>query len=257
LFPNVPDKYLDESIGGGPGAFIEWARGVGWEFGQIPTGVVFTYQPFVTGHLIAHPERFNDAPELAASNGRFFRVTGTSLGVSCLGIGPSAVTAQLENLIYLGTERFISIGGAGGINDELEVGQPVLLTAAVRDDGVSQHYVAPSRYAYPSPRLTDVLRGALSKRFDELVEGATWTVSTPYRVTAREITEFASEGVRTVEMEAAALFAVAGLRDAESASAVVISDIATSRRSEIAWQDTVAPLLLVLDSAIESLAVTS
>jgi uridine phosphorylase len=101
------------------------------------------------------------------------------------------------------------------------------------------------------------LRGALSKRFDELVEGATWTVPTPYRVTAREITEFASEGVRTVEMEAAALFAVAGLRDAESASAVVISDIATSRRSEIAWQDTVAPLLLVLDSAIESLAVTS
>jgi uridine phosphorylase len=78
------------------------------------------------------------------ANGRFFRVTGTSLGVSCLGIGPSAVTAQLENLIYLGTKRFISIGGAGGINDELEVGQPVLLTAAVRDDGVSQHYVAPS-----------------------------------------------------------------------------------------------------------------
>jgi uridine phosphorylase len=255
VYPNVPDKYLDAPLAStGPEALIEWARGAGWDFGDIPHGVVFTYQPFVTGHLSAHPERFKEAPELAASNGRFFRVSGTAVGVACLGIGPSAVTAQLENLTCLGTRRFISIGGAAGINDELTIGQPVLLTAAIRDDGVSQHYVVPSRYAHPSTRLTEVLRNILSRRFDDLADGSTWTVPTPHRVTAREITEYATEGVQTIEMEAAALFAVAQLRNVEAASAVVISDIHTSQRSEIAWQDTIAPLLLVLDAAVEAVA---
>ena len=49
---------------------------------------------------------------------------------------------------------FFSIGIAGSIDASLHVGDLVLLTSALRDDGLSQHYLAPARYATPSSALT-------------------------------------------------------------------------------------------------------
>ena len=66
-------------------------------------------------------------------------------------------------------------------------------------------------------RLTE--RGAAFRR------GATWTIDTPYRETVEEVRHYRREGVLTVEMEAAALFAVAAVRGVEAASVFVLSDL--------------------------------
>jgi uridine phosphorylase len=55
--------------------------------------------------------------------------------------------------------------------------------------------------------------------------GTTWTTDAPYRETVEEITEFRGRGVLTVEMEAAALFAVAQTRGLHMASAVVVDAV--------------------------------
>jgi uridine phosphorylase len=53
--------------------------------------------------------------------------------------------------------------------------------------------------------------------------GPTWTIDAPYRETVEEIRHYQAEGVLTVEMEAAALFAVGQCRAIEVAAAFVIS----------------------------------
>jgi uridine phosphorylase len=55
--------------------------------------------------------------------------------------------------------------------------------------------------------------------------GWTWTTDAPYRETAEEIEEYRRRGVLTVEMEAAALFAVACARNVRLASAVVLDAV--------------------------------
>jgi len=54
--------------------------------------------------------------------------------------------------------------------------------------------------------------------------GVSWTIDTPYRETVAEARRYQAEGVLCVEMEAAALFAVAKVRGLQVASAFTISD---------------------------------
>jgi uridine phosphorylase len=54
--------------------------------------------------------------------------------------------------------------------------------------------------------------------------GTTWTTDAPYRETFAEVLSYRDEGVLTVEMEAAALFAVAAYRRVDIAGALAVSD---------------------------------
>ena len=93
----------------------------------------------------------------------------------------------------------------------------------MRDDGVSQHYLAPERYAYPDGGLTEALVSAAEGRGLLPIRGSTWTVPTPYRTTAQELETYRTEGVLVTEMATAALFAVTSALRARAASAVVVS----------------------------------
>src|SRR5262249_54589260 len=156
---------------------------------------------FVFDHgLRAHVEQRPDAvpaPELAPGNARVYRL-GRVI-VSCLSPGAAAMVTQMQNLAYLGTRQFAIVGAAGSISAGVCPGATVVPTRAVRDDGISQHYLPPSRYVSPSPSLSDRLRRSLP----DALAGATWTVPVPYRLTVRELEIHSAAGVVAVEMEAA------------------------------------------------------
>jgi uridine phosphorylase len=213
---------------------------------------VFTYDPTLTAHVRGQHERFTPAPNLAGNGSSFASgPKDAPVWVSCTGVGPSACTMELENLRYLGCRRFLSIGIAGALDPSLKIGEVVVLTAALRDDGVSQHYLAPERYATPSARLTEELRDALRARGEPFVEGSTWTSPTPNRATVSEIATYRDEGVATVEMEAAALFAVGEALGVDVASAVVVSDTVTPDASTSDYLNALPRLLALLDVALE------
>ena len=79
--------------------------------------------------------------------------------------------------------------------------------------------------------MTAALGAALQQAGHQFRTGISWTIDTPYRETMEEVRHYQAEGVLCVEMEAAALFAVAGVRGLELASAFVISD----SLAELAW----------------------
>jgi uridine phosphorylase len=144
--------------------------------------------------------------------------------VEGFGFGAPGAAIVIEELIALGVRRFINIGLAGALPDEVAFGDVVLCTGAIRDEGVSHHYVPATRYAHPSKGLTDEVRRALLSKGDPFVEGTTWTLDAIYRETLEEAIAFREEGVVTVEMEAAALFTIAQVRGVEIASLFTVSD---------------------------------
>ena len=150
------------------------------------------------------------------------------------GIGPGApiVAAVLEELCAFGVKRCVSIGLAGALQPERVTGDIVLCDRAIRDEGTSYHYLPPARWAEASPALVQRLGAALSDQQLAFIAGSSWTTDAPYRETRGEVERYRAEGVQTVEMEAAALFAVGQRLGVQTAAILVSGD----RLADLTWQ---------------------
>ncbi len=137
---------------------------------------------------------------------------GQRLAVVHPGVGAPLAAAFLEELIALGSRKFIACGGSGVLNRELAVGHLVVPTSAVRDEGTSYHYLPPSREVAASSAGIEAIRQTLDAHAVPYVTGKTWTTDAIYRETPAKIARRRDEGCLTVEMEAAAFFAVAQFR---------------------------------------------
>ncbi len=129
------------------------------------------------------------------------------------GVGAPLAAGLLEEAIAFGCRKFIVCGGCGVLDKGLTVGRLILVENAVRDEGVSYHYVEPGREIQAQPQALDALRSTLTARGVPYVSGKTWTTDAPYRETQSMIDARRAEGCLTVEMEAASLMAVAQFRD--------------------------------------------
>ena len=129
------------------------------------------------------------------------------------GIGASLSAAILEEVIAFGCKKFIACGGSGVLATEIAVGNLIVVSGAVRDEGVSYHYLAPDREVMANTRAMNALIEVLDKRGVPYHTGKTWTTDAPYRETPNKIAKRKEEGCLTVEMECAGMMAVAQFRD--------------------------------------------
>ncbi|MDE3043952.1 MAG: nucleoside phosphorylase [Acidobacteriota bacterium] len=176
--------------------------------------------------------------------------------VEGFGFGAPGAAIVLEELIAFGATRFINLGYAGALASEVSFGDLVLCTRALRDEGVSHHYVAPARYAHPSPALSASLADTLTAHGRAFVRGSNWTVDALYRETREEAEGYRDEGVVSVDMEAAALFAIAETYGVDVASLFAISDhllAGDSWKMTHDWSRVRQGLAHGLDAAIETL----
>ena len=142
---------------------------------------------------------------------------GQRLTVFHPGIGAPLSAALLEEVIALGGRKFVACGGAGVLDSSLAVGHVVVPTAAVRDEGVSYHYLPPGREVTADEAGVRAIEAVLQKHHCEYVLGKTWTTDAIYRETPQKVRSRREEGCITVEMEAAAFFAVAQFRSVQFA----------------------------------------
>jgi uridine phosphorylase len=137
---------------------------------------------------------------------------GQRLAFTHGGIGAPLSGSLLEELIAFGCRKFIACGGCGVLEKGLDVGALVVVTSAVRDEGFSYHYLPPGREVQANPVAVAALVAELESRSLPYRLGKTWTTDAPYRETPHKIALRRAEGCLTVEMEAAALLAVAQFR---------------------------------------------
>jgi uridine phosphorylase len=115
----------------------------------------------------------------------------------------------LEEVIAFGCRKFMVCGGCGVLEKGIAVGHLIVVSAAVRDEGVSYHYLPPAREVKADERGIAALTETLARRGLPYLVGKTWTTDAPYRETQARVAQRRAEGCVAVEMEAAALLAVA------------------------------------------------
>ncbi len=129
------------------------------------------------------------------------------------GVGGPMVAGLLEGVIAHGAKVIVACGGAGALDPAIPVGQIIVPTAAIRDEGTSYHYLPPSREVAADPRGLAILHELLESQDIPYLSGKTWTTDAVFRETRAKIQARREEGALVVEMEAAALFAIGAFRN--------------------------------------------
>jgi uridine phosphorylase len=155
---------------------------------------------------------WNAHSELGLHPAYQIEMDGRALMVTHPGIGAPLAAALLEESIARGCRKFIACGGAGVLQSDIVMGHIVVPISAVRDEGTSYHYLPPGREVSASRVSIDAIERVLKAHEIPYIAGKTWTTDAYYRETPAKIQRRKDEGCVTVEMEAAAFFAVAQFR---------------------------------------------
>lgn len=154
------------------------------------------------------------------------------------GVGSALSAALLEEVIAFGCRKFIACGGCGVLEKDLPVGELFVVTAAIRDEGVSYHYLPPAREVQANPGAVAVLEKTLSQKGVPYRTAKTWTTDAPYRETHLTVARRRSEGCLVVEMEAAAMMAVAEFRGVTLGQVLYAGDdLSGDEWDNRGWQD--------------------
>ena len=175
------------------------------------------------------------------------------------GFGAPTAVMTLEELAAYGIKQFVNLGTAGGLQQDLSIGDIVVCDRAIRDEGTSFHYLPAEKYAHSCPDLTEKLCTAFERRGTQYRKGSSWTTDAPYRETVEALRQYRADGVATVEMEASALFAVGAHRGVCVSAAFAVSDIL----SEEDWiqgyhsAEKLESLKQIFEVALEAIAINS
>ena len=135
---------------------------------------------------------------------------GLEFGVVGCAVGAAFAVLVAEQLFASGCELLLSMTSAGQLAPVgAEPPYFVLIDQALRDEGVSYHYLPPSEFSTAAADLLARLDGAFADVRVPVVRGAAWTTDAPYRETASQISAMRQRGLLAVEMEAAGLYAFA------------------------------------------------
>lgn len=153
--------------------------------------------------VASHPWEDGDHP--------IYEIThkGKRLAYFRAGIGSPQSAAMLEESIAFGCRKFVACGGCGVLDRSIGVGHVVVVGSAVRDEGTSYHYLPPSREVAANESALTNLCSTLRRQGIPFVVGKTWSTDAPYRETKGMVAARRAEGCIVVEMEAAAMMAVA------------------------------------------------
>jgi DeoD family purine-nucleoside phosphorylase len=155
---------------------------------------------------------------------------GVPVSVQTTGMGTPSFAIVVEELLRLGVTRFIRVGTCGGIGRGIHTGDLVIATGAAPVDGATRTYLHGDPFAPVADfGLTRALVDAAEAEGVKPFVGSIATVDVFYNPDEDYVTKWRSRGVLGFEMEASALFYLAGRAqgggaDVRAACALTVSD---------------------------------
>jgi uridine phosphorylase len=171
---------------------------------------------------------------------------GVRMTAASTGIGSPSTAIIVEELAKLGAHTLIRVGNSGAIADEVRLGDYVISTGAVRDEGTSRSYVAPEYPAVAHYEVVAALVAAARRSGQRFHTGITVSVDGFYsrnkvigRGGAIEAMSFGGyeqswmnaycadwkrARVLNVEMESGCLFTLANLFGLRAGTLCTVSD---------------------------------
>ncbi|WP_049936653.1 nucleoside phosphorylase [Haloplanus natans] len=172
-------------------------------------------------------DRWDDA-EMVAEHREYRTATGTYAGaplsVTSTGIGSPSTAIAVEELARVGAETFLRVGSCGALQPDMDVGDLVITTGAVRGEGTSEEYVREDYPAVADHAVVSALVAAAERLGYDYHCGVTMSTDSFYAGQAREgfdgfeaagseslLDDLRAANVKNVEMEASSILTLATL----------------------------------------------
>jgi len=139
-------------------------------------------------------------------------------------IGAPHAVMGMEKLIAMGARRILVLGWCGSLQPFLKIGDLVIPTHAISEEGTSQHYPTALNNPASDSALNRTLETALKEKKTPFTKGPIWTTDAIYRETPEKVTAYQQQNILAVEMEISALLAVSSFRSVRMAALLVVSD---------------------------------
>lgn len=136
---------------------------------------------------------------------------GTPIALTSGMVGSASAAVQMEELIAGGVKKIVACGSCGSLLPK-PLGALVIPDSAVRDEGTSYHYAPPFYEIKSDEGVINSIADSLDAIGIPCAFGKTWTTDGFYRETEEKIELRKKQGCCTVEMECAAMTAVAQFR---------------------------------------------
>ncbi len=168
---------------------------------------------------------FLDTVHCRRQHREFLTVTGTYKNIPVTGLAtgigpPPTVIAMVEAVQCQPQATFIRLGSCGSLQPQIQVGDLVISSRALRHDGVTQYYAPPELEATADPQVTAALEAA-ARQFGVVAHtGLTRTAADFYHAQGRTAPGFSghdpsllqrlqAQGVLSQEMEMAVYLTLA------------------------------------------------
>jgi len=184
--------------------------------------------------LPGNPERVDkvtglwDDHEEVAQHREYRTATGSydgeSLSVTSTGIGSPSAAIAVEELARVGADTFIRVGSCGAIQEGMDVGDLVITSGAVRQEGTSKEYVREDYPAAADHEVVSALVAAAERLGYDYHVGITMSADSFYAGQGRPgfegfeaagsdalVDELREANVKNIEMEAASILTIANV----------------------------------------------
>lgn len=139
-------------------------------------------------------------------------------------LGGPATGGLIEELLAFGIKKIIACGSSGLIGD-FPKENFLIVSKAIRDEGLSYHYLEPSLFVETDQNQNQLIEAALKKHHLDYGQGITWTTDAFYRETTSRMNMRKKQGAIAVEMECASIAAVCKYRNVPFSQVLYFSDI--------------------------------
>jgi len=149
---------------------------------------------------------------------------GTPISVTSTGIGSPSAAIAVEELARVGADTLIRVGSCGAIQPETDIGDLIITSGAVRQEGTSSEYIREDYPAVADHAVVAALAAAADRLGYDYHVGLTASTDSFYAGQSREgfegfrardseadIEELVEAGVLNFEMEASAILTLANI----------------------------------------------
>ena len=144
----------------------------------------------------------------AINGGRFSTDTSITAEVMC--------NAKIQNIIRIGT--------CGALDENIKVGDLVVVDKIIRGDGVTPYYVDKSFQTQADKKISDTLYDVAKGMGINIHRGTVWTTDALLRETREIVEAKRKEGAIAVDMVSSALLTIAQLYNVKAGSILAVSD---------------------------------
>jgi uridine phosphorylase len=155
---------------------------------------------------------------------QIYHLDGFQTVAVCSSFGGPNISALVEELAAFGVREFVIWGYCGGIDPSLAIGDIIISKNALREDGVSSHYME-NDDPLVSSNWFDAWVGKAKDQ--EFRTGTVWSCDAIYRETRDKVTRYRQMGISGVEMEAASFYSVCNHLGVKGIAFLVVSDLLT------------------------------